>query len=143
MPEEEQDRHMAMLMKMQSKSGHEFQEERRLDILLKPALPGATATTFGGLKRQKALNSRVQIDQLVVRKRKAAEPTEKRSTREPKTEVHHNANDNDNSQFKQLNSNSSLALVCNYDSSSSSSETELVKDTLPGSHCVNNLNTKK
>lgn len=112
---------MAMLMKMQSKSTHEFKEERRLDILLKPALPGATATTFGGLKRQKALNSSFQIDKLVVRKTRKAESSKKCQNRIEKRIEEPKAGDD-----ALLNSSSSLALVCNYDSSSSSSETELV-----------------
>ncbi|GBP00977.1 Coiled-coil domain-containing protein 130 homolog [Eumeta japonica] len=53
LPETQQDRQMAALMKLQSKSAQEREEEKRIDILLQPAIPGLTQTTFGGLKRQK------------------------------------------------------------------------------------------
>ena len=69
LPETQQDRQMAALMKLQSKSAQEREEERRLDILMQPALPGATQTTFGGLKRQKALNRHLNLKQLGIKRK--------------------------------------------------------------------------
>ncbi|KAI9583439.1 coiled-coil domain-containing protein 130 homolog [Glossina fuscipes] len=69
LPEDQQDRQMAALMKLQSKSAQERQEEKRLDILLAPALPGSTTTIFGGLKRQKALSSTLQSEHLGIKRK--------------------------------------------------------------------------
>uniref|UniRef100_A0A1A9W130 Uncharacterized protein n=1 Tax=Glossina brevipalpis TaxID=37001 RepID=A0A1A9W130_9MUSC len=73
---------MAALMKLQSKTAQERQEEKRLDILLEPALPGSTTTIFGGLKSQKALLSTLQPDQLGI-KRKLIEIIESNDTNKP------------------------------------------------------------
>ncbi|SPP73668.1 coiled-coil domain-containing protein 130 homolog [Drosophila guanche] len=69
LPETDQDRQMAALMKLQTKSAIERASEQRLDLLMRPALPGATATTFGGLKRQKILNSQLQLQDLGIRRK--------------------------------------------------------------------------
>lgn len=112
-----------MLMKLQTKSAHECKEQKRLDILLKPALPGATVTTFGGLKRQKALNSTLQIDKLGIKQRKVK--TIEDSSNEF---VESNLKKQDNLNNSECtNSSNSLALVCEYDSSNS--ESELNKDS--------------
>nr|XP_016940429.1 coiled-coil domain-containing protein 130 homolog [Drosophila suzukii] len=70
LPETSQDREMAALMKLQTRSALERESEQRLELLMRPALPGATATTFGGLKRQKALNSQLHLEDLGIRRRK-------------------------------------------------------------------------
>lgn len=120
LPELEQDRHVAMLMRLQGKSAHECKEEKRLDILLRPALPGATVTTFGGLKRQKALNSNLQINHLGIKQRKVGSTittsSEKNTSDESKQDQMNNS--------ELTNSSKSLALVCEYDSSNSSSESD-------------------
>jgi len=64
---------MAALMKLQTRSALERESEQRLELLMRPALPGATATTFGGLKRQKALNSQLHLEDLGIRRRKLDE----------------------------------------------------------------------
>lgn len=97
---------MASLMSLQSRSAQEREEEKRLDILLKPALPGATTTVFGGLKRQKILNTALQIKDLGI-KRKHLEDNRK-STENQIAE----------------SENNSLSLVCSYSSSTSSDDTE-------------------
>ncbi|XP_016958798.1 coiled-coil domain-containing protein 130 homolog [Drosophila biarmipes] len=73
LPETSQDREMAALMKLQTRSALERESEQRLELLMRPALPGATVTTFGGLKRQKALNSQLQLQDLGIRRRKLDE----------------------------------------------------------------------
>ncbi|XP_017471748.1 PREDICTED: coiled-coil domain-containing protein 130 homolog [Rhagoletis zephyria] len=74
LPECGQDKQMAELMMLQSRSAQEREAEKRLDILMKPALPGATKTTFGGLKRQKILNTHLQFDDLGIKKKKETCP---------------------------------------------------------------------
>ncbi|XP_054740255.1 coiled-coil domain-containing protein 130 homolog [Anastrepha obliqua] len=69
LPETVQDKQMAGLMMLQSQSAQEREAERRLDILMKPALPGATKTTFGGLKRQKILSTHLQFADLGIKKK--------------------------------------------------------------------------
>ncbi|XP_016991502.1 coiled-coil domain-containing protein 130 homolog [Drosophila rhopaloa] len=73
LPETSQDREMAALMKLQTKSALERESEQRLELLMRPALPGATVTTFGGLKRQKALSNQLQLQDLGIRRRKLDE----------------------------------------------------------------------
>lgn len=129
LPETHQDRQMAALMKLQSKSAQEREEERRLDILLQPALPGATQTTFGGLKRQKALNTHLNLKQLGIKrkqeeKEKNANKDELRPQRLNNLEKESTVSqDNETpttseNRFKDLPN--SLALVCDYASSTSS-----------------------
>lgn len=69
LPETEQDREMAALMKLQAKSALERESEQRLELLMRPALPGATTTTFGGLKRQKALGTQLQLQDLGIKRK--------------------------------------------------------------------------
>lgn len=69
LPETQQDRDMAALMKLQTRSALERESEQRLDLLMRPALPGATSTTFGGLKRQKALNTQLQLQDLGIKRK--------------------------------------------------------------------------
>lgn len=76
LPETQQDRDMAALMKLQTRSALERESEQRLDLLMRPALPGATSTTFGGLKRQKALSTQLQLQDLgIKRKEKPVKPS--------------------------------------------------------------------
>lgn len=70
LPENDQDRKIASLMKLQSKSAKEREEEKRLDLIIKPALPSCTLTTFGGLKRQKLLSSKLNEKDLGIKKKK-------------------------------------------------------------------------
>ncbi|XP_005182380.1 coiled-coil domain-containing protein 130 homolog [Musca domestica] len=141
LPETQQDRQMASLMKLQSKSAHEREEERRLDILMKPALPSATQTTFGGLKRQKALNSQLQYEQLGIKRKLNTAETEANTSEEfveakkvsnPSEVRNENENTKDKSRDDENISQhqtvpvlvdlpKSLALVCDYASSNSSS----------------------
>lgn len=139
LPENQQDRQMAALMKLQSKSAYEREEEKRLDILLKPALPSATQTTFGGIKRQKALNNQLQYEQLGIKRKVTSTEAETgdgkddRSKELSKTElpicidnVEDKSTKNETSPIAEtdtsvlVNMPKSLALVCDYASSSSS-----------------------
>lgn len=74
LPETEQDREMAALMKLQTKSALERESEQRLELLMRPALPGATTTTFGGLKRQKALGTQLQLQDLGIKRKEPTTP---------------------------------------------------------------------
>ncbi|TDG47865.1 hypothetical protein AWZ03_005646 [Drosophila navojoa] len=77
LPETQQDRDMAALMKLQTRSAIERESEQRLELLMRPALPGTTSTTFGGLKRQKALSTHLQLQDLgIKRKEKTIKLTE-------------------------------------------------------------------
>lgn len=120
---------MAELMMLQSKSAQEREAEKRLDILMKPALPGATKTTFGGLKRQKILNTHLQFGDLGIKKKTEPRTLEEKTvtTRdENHTQTEKCAALENNSQNEKLekeeakiiNLPNSLALVCDYNSSS-------------------------
>lgn len=138
LPETAQDKQMAELMMLQSKSAQEREAEKRLDILMKPALPGATKTTFGGLKRQKILNTHLQFGDLGIKKK-----TESCTPAGPAVtarDENHNKKENctglddkasrraeeptrqneklEREETKLINLPNSLALVCDYNSSS-------------------------
>lgn len=123
---------------LQSKSAQEREAEKRLDILMKPALPGATKTTFGGLKRQKILNTHLQFGDLGIKKK-----TESCTPAGPAVtarDENHNKKENctglddkasrraeeptrqneklEREETKLINLPNSLALVCDYNSSS-------------------------
>lgn len=60
LPETDQDKQMAALMRLQaSKTIAEREREKISDIMNRPALPSATITTFGGLKREKLLSTKL------------------------------------------------------------------------------------
>lgn len=101
LPETEQDREMASLMKLQTKSALERESEQRLELLMRPALPGATTTTFGGLKRQKALSTQLQLQDLGIKRKQATAPLF-------------------NAKASELDK--PVSLVCDYESSVSSKE---------------------
>ena len=139
LPETKQDRQMAALMKLQTKSAQERESEKRLDILMKPALPGATQTTFGGLKRQKALNAHLNFNDLGIKKPLEAKVETiskaneecfenlKYSAAEIEIETlsniaSENASDISKSIASMLDLPKSLALVCDYASSTSSND---------------------
>ncbi|XP_055918110.1 coiled-coil domain-containing protein 130 homolog [Eupeodes corollae] len=127
LPESEQDRQMAALMKLQSKPAKEREEEKRLDILTRPALPSSTQTTFGGLKRQKLINSKLSLKDLGIKKKKEDDAQQKPTEAEKKTTCELRETDEDSKDLKtdQTTNNgceikkSSLGLVCDYSSSSS------------------------
>lgn len=148
LPETQQDRQMAALMKLQSKSAQEREEEKRIDILLQPALPGSTQTTFGGLKRQKALSTHLDYKQLGIKRKH--NDTETTLTKDNEKEDENQQKINEDKSIKnsdvftttetQQNTTSnslngclvnlpqSLALVCDYASSNSSPETSSPSD---------------
>ncbi|XP_017077239.2 coiled-coil domain-containing protein 130 homolog [Drosophila eugracilis] len=97
LPETSQDREMAALMKLQTRSALERESEQRLELLMRPALPGATTTTFGGLKRQKALNSQLQLQDLGIRRRKLdkTETDKASNTKSPSLVGDYSSSDND------------------------------------------------
>lgn len=71
LPEIEQDKQIAALMRLQSaKSIGEKEDEKISEILNRPALPSSTITTFGGLKRQKLIGHRLTNNDLGIVKRK-------------------------------------------------------------------------
>lgn len=73
LPENDQDRHMASLMTLQSRSAKDREDEKRLDIMIKPALPSCTITSFGGVKRQKLLSNKLSVQELGIKKKKSVE----------------------------------------------------------------------
>lgn len=75
LPETEQDKHMASLMRLQaSKSIAEREKDKIADIMNRPALPSATITSFGGLKREKLLNVKLHKKDLgIVKKAERSE----------------------------------------------------------------------
>lgn len=53
LPETEDDKKMAILMRLHAKNDvHKREKKKQQEILSQPALPGATITSFGGLKRE-------------------------------------------------------------------------------------------
>ncbi|XP_055385353.1 coiled-coil domain-containing protein 130 homolog [Condylostylus longicornis] len=70
LPENDQDKRIAALMKLQTRSAQENDEVKRLDILTKPALPSATITTFGGLKRHKLISNKLSISELGIKRKR-------------------------------------------------------------------------
>lgn len=101
LPENEDDKKMATLLRLHApKSIKDKEKEKQNEILNKPALPGATITSFGGLKREAQMKKGL-ITNLGIRKRKAVDELNEPSTSKiPKT--------------------SGLSLLGTYSSSSSS-----------------------
>lgn len=75
LPETEQDKHMASLMRLQAaKTIAEREKDKIADIMNRPALPSATITSFGGLKREKQLNVKLLKKDLgIVKKTERSE----------------------------------------------------------------------
>lgn len=75
LPETEQDKHMASLMRLQAaKTIAEREKDKIADIMNRPALPSATITSFGGLKREKLLNVKLHKKDLgIVKKTERSE----------------------------------------------------------------------
>lgn len=56
LPETEDDKKLAALLRLHSsKNVKDKEKEKQIEIMNRPALPGATITTFGGLKRESQL----------------------------------------------------------------------------------------
>jgi coiled-coil domain-containing protein 130 len=95
LPENDEDRQLASLLRLKStKSIEEKSRERMRDIIEKPVLPSATITSFAGLKREKLLAQKLKPESLGIIAKKSKI------------------------------SNTSLSLVTAYSSSSASSEEE-------------------
>jgi len=110
LPEVEQDRQLASLLKLNAaKNINEKSRERMLEIMNKPALPSATITSFGGLRCEKLLAQKLPKNLGIVKKREA------------ETEI---------GKTKKLKSETSTSLVVAYSSSSSSSEGEEAEKTV-------------
>lgn len=121
LPECEQDRQMAALMKLQSKPAKEREEEKRLDILMRPALPGFTQTTFGGLKRQKLINSRLTLKDLGIKKKRENDLAieNEKNLKNTSSSMTCEENKDQSPSPKNETKVGSLGLVCDYSSSSS------------------------
>lgn len=60
LPESDQDARLAAMMRLHSaKNINEHKRERRNEIYLRPALPSATITTFGGLRSERLLSNKL------------------------------------------------------------------------------------
>lgn len=67
LPESEQDARLAAMMRLQAaKSVNERERERKDEVLNKPALPSSTITTFGGLRSEKLLSSKLNRKNLGI-----------------------------------------------------------------------------
>lgn len=74
LPETEEDRQLASLLRLRaSKSIDEKSRERMLEIMNKPALPSTTVTSFGGLRREKLLATKLKPDTLGIVKKRGSE----------------------------------------------------------------------
>ena len=72
LPENESDRHMATLLCLQTtKSLSDNLNEKRLNLINQPVLPGTTITSFGGLKRERLLNLKLKPKDLGIVKRQS------------------------------------------------------------------------
>ena len=71
LPETQEDRQLASLLRLRaSKSINEKSRERMLEVMNKPALPSSTITSFGGLRREKLLATKLKPTSLgIVKKR--------------------------------------------------------------------------
>lgn len=73
LPETDEDRQLASLLKLKaSKSITEKSRETMLEVMNKPALPSATITSFGGVRREKLLAQKLKPTSLgIVKKRES------------------------------------------------------------------------
>lgn len=107
LPESEEDRQMANLLRLKaSKSITEASREKMLELMNKPALPSATITSFGGMKREKQLSRRVDVGNLI--KKKSSNETEISSNVSKKLKLGENTS-----------AKSAISTVVAYSSSSS------------------------
>ncbi|XP_055691106.1 coiled-coil domain-containing protein 130 homolog [Lutzomyia longipalpis] len=74
-PENDEDRHMASLMCLQTvKSSEEEAAERRQKAINRPSLPGSTVISFGGIRAEKLLSKKLNPLDLGIRKRPSTSP---------------------------------------------------------------------
>ncbi|XP_059614030.1 coiled-coil domain-containing protein 130 homolog [Phlebotomus argentipes] len=87
-PENEEDRHMASLMSLQSvKSSEEEAAERRQSAINQPSLPGSNILSFGGIRAERLLSKRLLPTDLGIRKRPAATEVSPECEKKPKSLV--------------------------------------------------------
>lgn len=118
LPETEQDRQMASLMKLQTaKSIIEREKEKQLAVMNKPALPGRTITSFGGLRSEKLLNKKLSTSDLGIKRQITATETQSSNTNSDvlNKKLKSNIQSDTNSKIN------SLILLNNYSSSESDS----------------------
>lgn len=75
LPETDEDRQLASLLRLKAgKSFAEKSREKMLEVMNKPALPSATVTSFGGVRREKLLATKLKPTSLgIVKKREINE----------------------------------------------------------------------
>lgn len=147
LPENDQDARLAAMMRLHSaKNINEHERERRNDIYLRPALPSATITTFGGLRSERLLSNKLskrdlgivsdvkrkvnnETDELISCKRSKylCEGADKPEC--PETGIESNCmNDNQPAESTKQGIPStpilSLSLVCSYNSSSTDNDSD-------------------
>lgn len=141
LPESDSDVRLAAMMRLHTaKSVGERDRERRTDLINRPALPSATITSFGGLRSEKLLNSKLSQKALGITSRpakrkpspesaaieakqiKSTDDANSSSTSEHSATHCTSQSENSNASATTTNRTSSLSLplLCNYDSSSSS-----------------------
>lgn len=136
LPETDQDARLAAMMRLQTaKTIDEDDRAKKDDIINKPALPSSTITSFGGLRSEKLLSTKLSRKDLGIvtnRKRKAenedngsCNKTSKESEDTNETSEKQKT-DSRQSQLAATVSSSSTAfsMLSNYDSSDSSSCTD-------------------
>lgn len=70
LPESDQDSRLAAMMKLQSaKTVTEHEQEKKSNVINRPALPSSTITAFGGLRSERLLSSKLTKNDLGIVKR--------------------------------------------------------------------------
>lgn len=70
LPENDEDRQLASLLQLRSRKNiAEKSRERMLEVMSKPALPSATITSFGGIRREKILAQKLAPSSLGIVKK--------------------------------------------------------------------------
>lgn len=86
LPETEEDRQMASLLRLKaSKNINEKSRERMLEVMNKPALPSATITSFGGLRREKLLAVKLKPTSLGIVKKRECNGDVSAEAKKPRT----------------------------------------------------------
>lgn len=125
LPESESDARLAAMMRLQTaKNVTERERERRDDLINRPALPSSTITSFGGLRSEKLLNTKLSQKALGIVSRPGKRKLSSECTEtDPKLDK---STDGPNETAKTTNSvnSSAISLLCNYNSSSSTENSD-------------------
>ena len=85
LPENDEDRQLASLLQLRSRKNiMEKSRERMMEVMSKPALPSATVTSFGGVRREKILAQKLAPSSLGIVKK--SEINTETAVKKPKLE---------------------------------------------------------